>query len=147
MTARKYIVAVLAVVLLIWGPIDRSWPVWLLIRSGYLVGIPLGTWFILALIWRYWKPDSTTEDRLTRALFAATAGALLMGAVFLSKRESHVGNTEWVETRDEIIPIGDDITLPGPPPGSVFMVLLFSGFFFFLSVAEMREPRRSGLHG
>ena len=81
MGARKYLVGVLVVVLLIWGPIDHSWPAWLLIRMGYLIAIPLATWFLLGWIWRVWQPDAATEDRLERALGGATGGVFVVMAI------------------------------------------------------------------
>ena len=68
MAARKYLVFIVAVVLLIWGPIDDSWPAYLAIRIGYLIAIPLATWFLLGWIWKVWMPDADSEDRLERAL-------------------------------------------------------------------------------
>ena len=61
MGCRNYLVGVLVFVLLIWGPIDHSWPAWLAIRTGYLIAIPLATWFLLAWIWRVWQPDAASE--------------------------------------------------------------------------------------
>jgi hypothetical protein len=49
---RKYIVALVVAVLLIWGPGDPSWPSWIAIRIGYLILVPLGVWFLLGWIWR-----------------------------------------------------------------------------------------------
>jgi hypothetical protein len=85
MASRKYLVGVTAVVLLIWGPIDHSWPAWLAIRLGYLFVIPLITWFLLGWIWKVWQPDEETENRLYRSLIGATAGVLLIFAVLEAK--------------------------------------------------------------
>lgn len=95
MTSRGYIVGVLVFVLLIWGPIDHSWPAWFLIRTGYLIAIPGAAWFLLGWIWKMWQPDAVTEDRLARALGAATAGVLLVGAMQAATSDSHTGNN-WV---------------------------------------------------
>ena len=35
MTFRNYLAGTIFIVLLVWGPIDHSWPVWLAIRIGY----------------------------------------------------------------------------------------------------------------
>lgn len=55
--ARKYIVAFVAVVLLIWGPLDHSWPWWFAIRIGYLILVPLGVWHLLGWLWRDKQPE------------------------------------------------------------------------------------------
>ena len=61
MEVRKYIVGLVAVVLLIWGPLDHSWPWWFAIRIGYLILIPLGTWFLLGWLWQDRQPQSDPE--------------------------------------------------------------------------------------
>ena len=53
MGSRKYLVGVLVVALLIWGPIDHSWPAWLLIRIGRVIAIVCLTSVLISsdLIW------------------------------------------------------------------------------------------------
>ena len=136
MSSRKYLVGVLVVVLLIWGPLDHSWPAWLLIRTGYLIAIPLAAWFILGWIWRVWQPDAASENRLQRALGAATGGVLVVMAVLAAMAHTHIGNTMWVRTRDGMEAVGDDIVLPGPNWGNVIMLIAAAGFAFWFSVAK-----------
>jgi hypothetical protein len=82
MSSRKYIIGALVVALLIWGPIDHSWPAWFAIRMGYLVVIPLATWFLLGWLYRAWQPNVVS---LERALAGATGRVLLgMLVVFLA---------------------------------------------------------------
>lgn len=71
MGSRKYIVGVVAVALLIWGPLDHSWPAWLAIRIAYLILIPVATWFLLGWIWERWQPDPETERQLQSARIEA----------------------------------------------------------------------------
>ena len=61
METRKYIVALVAVVLLLWGPGEPSWPWWIAIRLGYLIFVPLGIWFLLGWIWQDRQPQSAPE--------------------------------------------------------------------------------------
>jgi hypothetical protein len=140
MNSRKYLVGVLVVVLLIWGPIDYSWPAWLAIRIGYLIAIPLATWFILGWIWRVWQPDAASENRLERALAGATGGVLVVLSIFEAMADTHVGNTMWVRTRDGMEAVGDDITLPGPDWGIVIMLIAAAGFAFWFSIAKRKKP-------
>ena len=140
MNSRKYLVGVLAVVLLIWGPIDHSWPAWLAIRVGYLIAAPMVTWFILGWIWRAWKPDAASENRLERALAGVTAGVLLVLSIFEAMADTHVGNTMWVQTRDGMEAVGDDITLPGPDWEIVIMLIVAAGFAFWFSIAKREKP-------
>jgi len=123
MSSRKYIVGVVVVALLIWGPIDHSWPAWLAIRTGYLIAIPLATWFLLGWIWRVWQPDAAAENRLERALAGATGGVLMALGIIRAMADTHVGNTMWVRTRDGMEAAGDDIILPGPDWIVVIMLI------------------------
>lgn len=141
MASRKYIVGVLVAVLLIWGPLDHSWPAWFAIRMGYLIVIPVAAWFFVGWIWRIWQPDVATENRFERALGGATAGVFVVLAILAAMAETHIGNTEWIQTRDGIEAVGDDIVLPGPDRGNVMMLLAFAGFAFWFSVAKREsEP-------
>lgn len=141
MGCRNYLVGVVFFVLLIWGPIDHSWPAWLAIRTGYLIAIPLATWFLLAWIWRVWQPDAASEKRLVRVLAGATAGALLVLAIFEAMAYYHFDNTKWVRTYDGMEAVGDWITLPGPNWGRVVMLLAASGFSFWLSISKTESKQ------
>lgn len=78
--SRKYIVGVVAVALLLWGPLDHSWPAWWAIRTGYLILIPLATWHLLGWIFRTWQPDPQIEQKL-KTFISANKDALLAIAV------------------------------------------------------------------
>jgi hypothetical protein len=137
MGSRKYITGVVAVALLIWGPLDHSWPAWLAIRTAYLILVPLATWFLLGWIWRRWQPDSETETRLQRSLAGATAGILLVFAIMEAMSDTHIGNTMWVsDGHGGREAVGDNIVLPGPDWGQVLMLTAASGFAFWLSIAK-----------
>ncbi len=136
MGSRKYIVGVVAVALLIWGPIYHSWPAWLAIRIAYLILVPLATWFILGWIWKAWQPDIHTERRLQRTLAGTTAGVLLVFAIIQATADTHVGNTKWIQTRDGMEAVGEDIVLTGPDWGTVVMLLVASGLAFWLSISK-----------
>jgi hypothetical protein len=139
MGSRKYIVGVVAVALLIWGPIDHSWPAWLAIRIGYLILVPLATWFILGWISKAWQPNPQTEKRLQRSLAGATAGVLLVFGIIQATADTHVGNTQWIQTRDGREAVGDDIVLPGADWGTVIMLLAASGCAFWLSISNSKS--------
>lgn len=141
MSSRKYLVGVLVVVLLIWGPIDDSWPAWFVIRMGYIIAIPLAAWFILGRIWKLWQPDAASENRLERTLAGATGGVLVVFAILAAMADTHLGNTMWVQTRDGMEAVGDDIVLPGPDRGNVIMLIIAAGFAFWLSMTK-RESKQ-----
>lgn len=140
MRSRKFIIGVLVVALLIWGPIDHSWPAWLLIRTSYLIVIPLAAWFLLGWIWRVWQPDAAAENRMERALGAATGGVLLVMAILEAMADTHIGNTMWVRTRDGMEAVGDDIVLTGPDWVNTIMLIAAAGFAFWFSIAK-RESK------
>jgi hypothetical protein len=141
MSCRKYLVGALVFALIVWGPIDYSWPSWLAIRIAYLIAIPLATWFLLVWIWRVWQPDAATENRLKRVLAGATAGALLVLAIFEAMADTHVGNTNWVRTYDGMEAVGDWIILQGPDWVTVVILLVASGFSFWISILKTESKQ------
>ncbi|MCR9296363.1 MAG: hypothetical protein NXI32_26940 [bacterium] len=62
MDSRKLIVGIVAIVLLIWGPLDHSWPWWFAIRTGYLILVPLSIWFFLGWLKKDWQLDPDLDD-------------------------------------------------------------------------------------
>ena len=126
---------------MIWGPIDHSWPAWLAIRIGYLIGIPLIALFVLHLIWRAWKPDEASEDRLQRTLASLTYGLFLVFAFLAATTKTHVGNTEWIQTRDGMEAVGDDVDLSGPDWSAVLMLAAAAGFAFWFSATKKESKK------
>jgi hypothetical protein len=140
MSARIYLVCVLLFVLLIWGPINDSWPASLAIRIGYLIVIPTAFWFILSWIWKAWRPNATTEDRLERTLAGATAGALLHGAVLAAASDHHFKCTQEVRSRDGYECIGDYVLVRGPDLGWALMLTVAAAFAFWFGV-RANDPK------
>lgn len=136
MDSRKYLVGVVFISLLIWGPIEHSWPLWPVIRIGYLIIFPLITWYILGWIWRILSPKEETEDRLERALASATGGALLVFAILNALAKTHVDNTEWIQTRDGMEAIGDDIIVQGPNWGATTILVIIAVIAFWYSISK-----------
>ena len=131
MNSRKYIVVIVVVALAFWGPIDHSWPAWLPIRTGYLIGMPVAAWFLLGWIWKAWQPDAAAEDRLQRALAAATAGVLAILAILAARVESHTNVDEF----------GDNhVVLAGPDWLKVIMLIAAAGFALWFSITK-KESR------
>jgi hypothetical protein len=141
MGARRYLVGAVAVALLVWGPIDDTWPAWLVIRIGYLIAIPVAIWFLLGWIWRVWQPDVVTEERLERALAGVTGGVFMVLAILAAIEDTHIGNTMWIQTRDGMEAVGDDIVLSGPDWFKVVILIAVAGFSFWFSVAK-RKPKQ-----
>jgi hypothetical protein len=134
MSIRKYLVGVLAFVLLIWGPIDHSWPAWFLIRALYLIAVPTAAWFILSWIWKVWRPDQSIENRLTRTLAGATAGALFVGAILAAQTDHHFECTQVVRALDGYECVGDYVLVPGADWGQALILTLAAGFAFWYGV-------------
>jgi hypothetical protein len=136
MKNRGYIVTVVTILLLIFGPVDDLWPFWLVIRIGYLIIIPLVTWFLLALIWKIWMPTDEAERRLSRTLAGITSGIFISMAIFAGYSESHLGNTQVVRSLDGYEDVGDYILLPGPDWGSVFLYTIIAVIAFWVSIRD-----------
>lgn len=115
MSVRKFIVGMLAVALLLYGPINHSWPFWLAIRGAYLIGIPTLTWFALLWVWHVWDPSWTHEDRLVRVLSGFVAAWFLAEALRAIRMKHH-----FMELAS-----GDNVRIEGP---DWFGVLLWGSF-------------------
>ncbi len=136
MTNRGYIVTVVTIILLLWGPIDHSWPFYMAIRLGYLVIIPLVTWFLFRLIWKIWDPDNEEEERLSRTLAGVTSGVFIVMAILAAYSDSHLGNTHVVRSGDGYEDVGDFIMLPGPDWGGVYVYTILAGVAFWYSIRD-----------
>ena len=136
MNSIKYLVGLIFVLLLIWGPINHTWTLWLLIRIGYLILIPLLMWFLLKLVWKFWNPNIELEDRIERALYSATSGVLIVLAIIEANAKTHIENTLSIQTRDGIEDVGDYITQQGVNWSAVIVLLIFAGIAFWFSISN-----------
>jgi len=97
------------------------------------------TWIVLSLIWTVWKPDEAANDRVSRGVLGAVAGALFVGAVLFALADTHEQCTQGAQTRDGIECLGEYITVPGADIGIV-MALVFCGLIAFgLSIRHPDE--------
>jgi hypothetical protein len=138
MVFRNYLAATIFIVLLIWGPINHSWPAWLAIRIGYLIFVPLTVWLLLGWIWNYWQPNNKTEITLERILSGLICLALFTLAFIESTSKRHIGNTKWIQTRDGTEAVGDDIVLSGPDWGNVFVIVIIALLVLWFGVLKKR---------
>ncbi len=125
---RSFLVGLVFFILLIWGPIDRAWPLPMLIRIAYLVAVPVVASFVLALIWRRWNPDTATENRLTCVIAGAIAGALFVGAAIALQADHHFECDQEVRTRDGTECVGDYVLVPGPDRGGALLMVGIGAF-------------------
>lgn len=142
MTFRNYITGTIFLALLIWGPIDDSWPSWLLIRISYLILIPLVVWLLFGWIWNRWQPDNNLETTLSRILSGVISAGLFILAIREAISSSHIGNTQTIRTRDGYEDIGDYIELPGPAYGNAFIILIVAMLVLWFGVLK-RESKVS----
>ena len=143
MNSRKYIVGVVFVSLLFWGPIDHSLKLWLLIRITYLIIIPVIVWFLFKWLWNYWQPNLETEDRLERALAGATSGVLFVLSIIEATRKFHIGNTMSVQTRDGWEDVGDYIILHGANWGGALVLFIFAIIAFWYSISKRDSVKKN----
>ena len=139
MANRGYLTLVATIILLLWGPINESWPFWFAIRLGYLIIIPLFIWFLLGLIWKYWSPDKEVEERLSRTLAGVTSGVFIVMAILAAYSKYHLGNTLVVRSREGYEDVGDYIMFPGPDWGSVFIYTILAVIAFWYSISHPND--------
>jgi hypothetical protein len=130
---RNFIVGLIAAILLVFGPIN---PPGLIVRIAYLIIIPVLVWFAL----RFWGSrsylGSLTNDRITRALFGAVAGALLVGAYLAYTADYHEECDQRVQTRDGSECVGDYVPVKGGDPGSALMLVFLAAFAAWGALAK-----------
>jgi hypothetical protein len=126
MKFRGLITGTVFVILLIWGPINHSWPAWLFIRLAYLIIIPIAVSFLLKWIWNYWEPNTQNEDIAEKVASGIICLGLWTLAVLEVIAKTHIGNTHWIQTRDGMEAVGDDIVLPGPDWWNVLLLAAVS---------------------
>lgn len=138
MAFRNYLAVTIFFVLGIWGPIDDTWTAWLAIRIGYLILVPLIVWLLLGWIWKKWQPIDKTEISLIRILSGINSIVLFSIAILEATSKTHIGNTQYIQTRDGIEAVGDYILLPGPDWGGVLIALLFAVLFLWFGVIKLK---------
>lgn len=136
MTFRNYITGTIFIIILIWGPIDHSWNNWLLIRTSYLILIPLVVWLLLRWIWNHWQPTDKLETILNRILSATISVGLLILAILEATSTTHIDNTQTIRTRDGYEDVGDYIELPGPDYRNVFVIVIIAILFLWFGVLK-----------
>lgn len=135
---RKYFVSVIFITLLIWGPIDNSWPLSFAIRLGYLLLTPLIVWFLLSWIWGKWKPNARMEDILERTLSSIICAALIIMGIFEIQAKTHLENDHWIRTRDGMEAVGEDILVKGPDYGHIFILVVIAICVFWFGVLKRK---------
>lgn len=138
MKFRAFLTLTVLFLLLIWGPIDHSWPYWLAVRIGYLVLVPLLVWALVGWLWARWSPSAKREHSLNCILSGLISIALLAFAFLEATSKTHVGNTQWIGTQNGMEAVGDDIVLHGPDYTNVFLLTVFALLFFGLGVLRKR---------
>ena len=126
MTFRIYVTETIFGILLIWRSVDHSWPLFLLIRTSYLILIPFIVWLLLGWIWNRWQPTDKLEVTLNRILSGTISIGLFIFAIIEATSTTHIGNTQTIRTRDGYEDVGDYIELPGPDYGNVFVILIIA---------------------
>jgi hypothetical protein len=138
MSFRNYLTGTIYIALLVWGPIDHSWPYWLAIRIGYLHLIPLLVWLLLGWIWNRWQPGDKTENTLQRILSGLICIILFTLAMLEATLKTHTGNTKTIRTRDGTEDVGDYIELPGPDYGQVLIIALIALLVLWFGILKRR---------
>lgn len=139
---RQYLVTAIFIALLMWGPIDHSMKGGLIIRLAYLIIIPLVIYFLLAWVWDKWEPSMKVEDILERTLSGLICGFLILMALFEARSKEHIGNTKWIQTREGMEAVGDDIVLKGPDTGQIVMLIVFAILVFVFGVMKIKTKDR-----
>lgn len=141
---RNYLAWTIFILLLIWGPINHSWTAWLLIRASYLILLPLLVWLLLKWIWDKWQPSRKIETALERILSCSIVVLLIILALIEANSKTHTENDQWIQTRDGMEAVGNEILVPGPDWFNVFMLVSIAVLFLWLGVFKRRDKSSNG---
>lgn len=136
MNFKSYLTGIIFWVLLIWGPVDHSRPFGLAIRAGYLIIIPIIVWLVLSWAWNRWQPNIKSEIILERILSGLICIALFIFAFFEAISNTHLGNTQQIQTRDGMEDVGEYVTLQGANWGNVFLFVIAALFVLWFGVLK-----------
>jgi hypothetical protein len=136
MNFKNYFATTILIVLLIWGPINHSWPAWIAIRIGYLLLIPFLIYKTIDWIWNYFDFSDKLDNILERILSVIISISLFTFAIIEATSKNHVGNTQSIQTRDGIEEVGEDIILQGPDWRNVLVLVIFAVIFFILGIKK-----------
>jgi len=129
----KFIVGIIIGALVLFGPIE---PFGLVIRMAYIIITPTLVWYGLRHWGTKWDMDDDANDRLTRALAALIAGALLFGAYLSYTSQYHTECTQYVQTRDGQECVGDYVTRKGSDRSGAFIKLIGAGFAIWFALSK-----------
>lgn len=134
---QKFIVILVAVILLVFGPIE---PFGLVIRFAYLIIIPALIWLALRHWGKNWKMDWSSNDRLNRTLVAVIAGALLVGAYLSYTASYHAECNQYARTPEGGSEcVGDYVTVKGPDKFKALVEVVFAGMAIWYAVSKRPE--------
>lgn len=133
---KKVLVVLLFVVLLIFGPIE---PYGLVVRTAYLIVLPILLWFSLGYFGRKWEIDDQTNDRLFRAILGIIAGAMFVGAYLSLTSKYHSECTQSVQTRDGTECVGDYISVPGADKSGAFILIILGATAAYYAISKHKE--------
>jgi hypothetical protein len=134
---RNLLVGILAILLLLWGPIN---PYGIVFRIAYLIILPILLWFILKYFGDRWKAGKSTNDRLTRGILGIVAGVFFVGAYLSFTAPYHSQCTQEARTSDGGYEcVGDYVSVSGPDKVSGLMSVAFGIIAAWYSISKRDE--------
>jgi len=86
------------------------------------------------------------EINLERILSGVICIGLLILAVLVATSKTHIGNTQWIRTRDGMEAVGDDILRKGPDWGIVVVLAVLAILALWFGVLKkelkLRIPKK-----
>ena len=117
---RGLITTIVFIILLLWGPIE---PYGQVVRTIYLVAIPVLLWLVLGYFGSKWKAGELENDRLSRGIAGIIAGVFFVGAYLTATAAYHSECTKEVRTTDGGECVGDYVPVKGPDKFDVLVLV------------------------
>lgn len=133
---RNFLVSLVFALLLLFGPID---PYGIVIRTIYLIAIPILLYFFLKIFGERWQIDEVSNDYINRTIVSYIAGALLVGAYLSMTAKYHTECNQYVQTRDGQECVGDYVTVKGSDKSGAFIQIILASFAIWYAVTKRQE--------
>ncbi|PIB27043.1 hypothetical protein BFP77_13480 [Maribacter sp. 4U21] len=118
----------------------------MLIRSSYLILIPLITWITIYCIWNKYEVQEKVSVLLSKILSGIISLALFIYPIIKMNNDTHITNTEYSRTFDGMEAVGDYIEVNGTDWGQILVLLIASTLFFVLGVLRLGSDNSDKLN-
>ena len=107
-----------------------------------LIIIPIIFWKLWGYLWIKFNPNEFQIIKFELVLFCLASFMCLVNAIILSFADSHIGNDQYIQTRDGYEAVGNDIIIDGPDTFQIFSLVIFTVIIFIAGINNYKERNK-----